>query len=235
MKISVCIATYNGEEFVARQLDSVLKQLKQEDEIIIVDDYSIDRTLDVIKGNYGERVKIIRNNENLGVIKSFERAISIASGDIIFLCDQDDVWESDKVATVLAEFSRQNAELVVHDAFVVDGELNLLHSSWNDYNQNHQKGLFGNVVKNSFTGCCMAFRNELKKDFLPFPDSIDMHDQWIALVAMMKKRKIVYIDQPLIKYVRHGGNVTGTKKRTFLQKVKGRINISLALLKAKIK
>jgi hypothetical protein len=79
------------------------------------------------------------------------------------------------------------------------------------------------VLKNAFTGAFMAFKRELIPMITPFPQTIEMHDQWIALVAMMEKKKIVFIDDKLVKYVRHGGNVTGMKRRSFSEKLKGRI------------
>src|SRR3954468_8252019 len=117
--LSVCMATYNGEQFVIRQLDSVLKQLNRQDEVIVVDDGSKDNTVQVIKNHFGDLVQVYVNESNLGPIKSFEKAISLAKGDILFLCDQDDVWEDNKVESVLAAFEEQRADLVLHDAYVV--------------------------------------------------------------------------------------------------------------------
>ncbi len=222
--LTVCLATYNGAEFVVRQLNTVLKQLSANDEVIVVDDGSKDNTVQVIRETYGDRVQVYVNEKNLGVIHSFEKAISLAKGDILFLCDQDDLWEDDKVETVLKAFNNEKADLVVHDAYVVDGSLEIISPSWNDYNQNNiNQGIFGNILKNAYTGAFMAFKKEIKEDILPFPASIEMHDQWIALVCMMTKKKITFIDKPLMKYVRHGGNVTGMKKRSLSAKLKGRI------------
>ncbi|MFS0775283.1 glycosyltransferase family 2 protein [Neobacillus sp. 3P2-tot-E-2] len=231
MKKTVCMATYNGEKFVVRQLESVLKQLEMEDELIIIDDRSSDNTVQTIKEQFGERVKVHVNDTNLGAIKSFEKAISHVKGDIVFLCDQDDVWEDEKVETVMKAFKEENADLVVHDAVVVDGNLDVINPSWNDYNRNNiNQGILGNILKNAYTGAFMAFKKELLSDILPFPQSIEMHDQWIALVSMLKKKKIVFIDKKLMKYVRHGGNVTGMKKRSLYVQLKGRIGTISALL-----
>lgn len=222
--LSVCMATYNGSQFVVRQLESVLKQLGENDEVIVVDDGSKDDTVQVIRKTFGGRVQVYVNEQNLGVIHSFEKAISFAKGDILFLCDQDDIWEDDKVEQVLKAFKEENASLVIHDAYVVDGNLEILNPSWNDYNHNNIKqGIFGNIIKNAFTGAFMAFKKELKDAILPFPPSIEMHDQWIALVCMLEKKKITFIEKPLMKYVRHGGNVTGMKKRSLPAQLKGRM------------
>ncbi|WP_160722725.1 glycosyltransferase family 2 protein [Bacillus sp. USDA818B3_A] len=228
--LSVCMATYNGERFVIRQLDSVLKQLNSDDEVIVVDDGSKDHTVQVIKDHYGDRVQVYVNERNSGVIKSFEKAISLAKGDILFLCDQDDVWEDHKVQTVVTAFQEQQADLVVHDAYVVNGELQVINPSWNDFNHNNiNQGIFGNILKNAYTGAFMAFKKEVVPLILPFPSSIEMHDQWIALVCMVKKKKIVFLDTPLVKYVRHGGNVTGMKKRSRMTQIKGRLRTISAI------
>ncbi|MGJ7910701.1 glycosyltransferase family 2 protein [Neobacillus sp. LXY-1] len=234
MMLSVCMATYNGEPFIVRQLDSVLKQLSPNDEVIIVDDGSKDRTIPLIKETYGDRVQVYVNEKNVGAIKSFEKAISLAKGDILFLCDQDDVWEDRKVSEIVRAFEDPGTTLVVHDASVVDGHLKVIDPSWNHYNANNiNQGIVGNIIKNAFTGAMMAIRKELVSDILPFPPSIEMHDQWIALVCMMKKQKITYIDQPLMKYVRHGGNVTGMKKRSLSSQLKGRVKTLSAITRYK--
>ena len=113
MNLSICLATYNGVQFVVRQLDTVIKQLQDIDEIIVVDDCSTDDTVQFIQHTYGDRVKVFVNEQNMGAIKNFEKAISLATGDIIFLCDQDDIWEDHKVETVLNVFDEQNADFVV--------------------------------------------------------------------------------------------------------------------------
>ena len=231
MMISVCLATYNGEKFITRQLDSLVNQLTESDQIIVVDDGSKDQTVDLIKEKYGDRVEIHVNDKNVGAIKNFEKAISLAKGDILFLCDQDDIWEDHKVKKVLLAFNDQRADLVIHDAQVVDGNLESLHPSWNKYNGNDvNQGLIGNIKKNAFTGAMMAFRKDLVPKILPFPPSIEMHDQWIALVCMLEKKNIVYIDESLMKYVRHGGNVTGMKKRSLGEQIKGRLGTISAVL-----
>lgn len=230
--LSVCLATYNGEDFVVRQLQSVLKQLNDSDQVVVVDDCSKDQTVSLIKETFGDRVEVYVNASNSGPVKSFEKAISLAKGDIVFLCDQDDVWEEEKVERVVNAFHNQDADLVLHDAYVVDGNLQIIHSSWNQYNNNQvNQGIMGNIMKNAFTGAMMAFKKELVPFFLPLPRTIEMHDQWIALAAMLNKKKIVTIQEPLMKYVRHGGNVTGMKKRSLFEQIEGRLGTVSAILK----
>lgn len=223
------MATYNGEQFIEKQLDSILIQLTSEDEVIIVDDNSFDQTVEIIEKITRKTETLVRtlvNPQNVGPIKSFERAISQAKGEVIFLADQDDQWLPDKVTVVMEQFQKENAQLVIHDAIVIDGQGQTLSQSWNKYNENAQTtSIFKTLFKNGFTGCMMAFTEKIAQEILPFPSSIEMHDQWIALVAIKNKDKITVINQPLMNYVRHGGNVTGISKRSKSAQINGRLKM----------
>ena len=119
--VSVCIATYNGEMFIEEQLVSILSQIDVRDEVIIVDDASTDRTLKLVENLADDRVKIVALEENIGHTKAFERAISFASKDIIFLSDQDDIWFPGKYQRVLEEFStKESPILVVHSLSLIN-------------------------------------------------------------------------------------------------------------------
>src|SRR5690606_17055698 len=100
MKISVCIPTYNGEKYIKAQLESILVQLKPEDEVIISDDSSTDNTIEVIKLFADQRIKLFTNNKFKSPKFNLENALSKATGDIFFLADQDDIWEKDKIFTL---------------------------------------------------------------------------------------------------------------------------------------
>ena len=120
MKISVCLATYNGEKYIKEQLDSILPQLSANDEIIISDDNSTDDTINIIRSLNDERIKIYVNKTK-GIVKNFENALNNASGDIIFLSDQDDVWKNDKVKKILSAFSSDNSlTFVFSNAEIID-------------------------------------------------------------------------------------------------------------------
>lgn len=222
------MATYNGESSIERQLNSILPQLTEDDEVIVVDDCSTDKTVQLInsmKNNRSIPIHIFLNTKNMGPIKSFERAISYSTKDFIFLSDQDDEWFPDKVSIVIKEFKTTNCDLVVHDAIVVDGENNVLDISWNHFNKNNvNQRILGNIFKNAFTGCMMAFSKSLVSKILPFPEKIDMHDQWIALIAMKCNLRISIIESPLMFYVRHGKNATGIERRTISEMILGRYN-----------
>ncbi len=210
MKISVALAAYKGEQYISEQLESILSQLGEDDEVIVSDDYPEGKTKDTVLtlASEDKRIRYIEGKGN-GVVKNFENALTHCTGDVIFLSDQDDVWMPDKVECVMKEINR-GAELVLHDASVTDALLNIKDES---YFSVHGSDLsfFGNLMRNTFVGCCMAFTKELMLETLPFPEGLPMHDWWIALVALKKKRKTVLLRKPLILWRRHGENVTGGK------------------------
>lgn len=121
------------------------------------------------------------------------------------------------------------AQLVLHDAFVTDAELNITEPSYFAVHSSNAS-FISNIVRNSFVGCCMAFRRELLDFCLPFPENLPMHDWWIALAAMKKHKKTVLLDKPLIYWRRHGETVTG-KASTFAQKLRWRVKIVSDLIK----
>lgn len=205
--ISVCMATYNGELYIRQQLDSILLCLGERDELVVSDDGSTDATIEIVKSYVfkDRRVKLV-NGPHRGVVANFSSLISLAKGDLIFLADQDDIWRADKVSTVKAAFETEGATLVTHNARIVDSEgvpngdslFNLRGS---------RAGLLKNIVKNSYVGCCMAFKSGLVNSILPIPDNVEMHDWWIGLVGEMVSRP-VFIDDELIDYRRHSANVS---------------------------
>mgnify|MGYP002597725427 FL=1 len=127
-KISVCIATYNGEKYIKEQINSILPQLKNCDEIIISDDHSSDKTLDVIFQINDSRIQVYLNDKEKGYTSNFENALSKATGSIIFLADQDDIWKSNKVEVL--QKSLEDSDLVVSDAEVVNGDLDVISPSF---------------------------------------------------------------------------------------------------------
>lgn len=231
MKISVALAAYKGEQYIAEQIESILCQIGDDDEIIVSDDYPEGKTRDIVL-NLASKDKRIRyiEGEGKGVVKNFENALRNCKGDVIFLCDQDDVWLPGKVESIMNEI-RNGASLVLHDASVTDADLNITDES---YFSSHgsNASLIGNMIKNSFVGCCMAFTKELMLETLPFPKKLPMHDWWIALVALKKSRKTVLLRKPFILWRRHGDNVTG-KKTSFVQKIAWRLRIVSSLARIK--
>ena len=205
--ISVCMATYNGEKYLKDQLDSILKQIQSSDEVIISDDGSNDSTRYIIEEFQKEYKNIyLVDGPKRGVQKNFENALKHARGDILFLSDQDDIWMDGKVERVLKEFENSKTLCVVHDAEIVDGNMNKVKDSFFEL-KNGKPGLLHNLYRNAFIGCCMAFRKCVFEKSYPFPDHIEMHDWWIGLVAECMGNT-VFIYEPYLKYRRHGDNAS---------------------------
>lgn len=221
--ISVCVATFNGEKYIKEQLDSILMQIGEKDEIIISDDGSTDKTLEIVESYKDFRIKLFRNSfKNL--ILNFQFALSQAKGDYIFLSDQDDVWLPNKVRVCLENLITY--DLVVSNCKVVDHNLNVINDSFFGLN-NSKKGLISNLIKNSYLGCCLAFKKEILLKVLPFPKSIAMHDIWIGFVSEIFY-KTKFIEEPLVLYRRHGKNESPTGENSpygLIQKMEFRFNI----------
>ena len=226
-KISVAMAAYNGEEYIEEQVKSILNQTRQIDELIISDDGSKDRTIEILKKINDKRIKIVNGPRN-GIKKNFENAIKNTTGEIIFLADQDDIWEKDKVKIVLKNLKGDEVTLVVHNACIVDKDLksiNLDSFGW----RKSKAGVVKNVIKNSYIGCCMAFKREVLKYILPIPDTIEMHDQWIGIINEKKCGKSLFIRDKLIKYRRHENNSSNMSHHPISVMIKNRLNFVKAL------
>lgn len=229
MKISICMATYNGAKYVKKQLISILNQLSENDEIIIVDDCSSDNTIRIINSFKDNRITLIENKYNMGFIKTFERAIKYSSGDIIFLSDQDDIWVEGKVSIIKKYFQEENIDIVFHDAIVIDEKKNILFNSFTEMRKIFISPVM-NFISNTFTGCCMAFKANIKDDILPIPSNAGYHDRWIVIIAGLTGAKIKFIPDKLIYYVRHNNNVSPLKRRNLLKILIDRMNLLISII-----
>ena len=128
-QVSVAMAAYNGEAFIEAQIASILPQLEEGDELVISLDPSKDRTAEIIEGFADSRIRLLPGLGE-GVQKNFENALRHCGGEILFLCDQDDVWAPDKVESVLSVFAARDALLVLHDAQIADGALHVTEPSF---------------------------------------------------------------------------------------------------------
>ncbi len=225
MKISVALAAYNGEKYIGQQLESILVSLGENDEVVISDDNPKGKTKAVIESFNDSRIRYIEGKSK-GVIKNFENAIINCTGDVIFLSDQDDIWLPEKVPMVMEKIN-SGADLVVHNADITDENMEFICTTFQA--KGFTRGYFQNIMRNSYMGCCMAFKREILPLVLPFPDDIPMHDQWIAVIAE-EYLNIEVIDTPLIKYRRHAENVTGGAT-TLAQKITWRVNLIKELKK----
>ena len=238
MKTSIALCTYNGEKFLREQLDSIALQTLLPDELVACDDRSCDSTMEILQ-EFRERVSfpvhIHQNEENLGSTKNFEKAIRLCSGDIIALCDQDDVWKPEKLER-LGEALHANPEAgyAFSDADLVDEHLKPLGCRlWDSigfrgeikklFIQGEQLRCF--IRKNVVTGASMIFRASVGRMAMPFPTKGDfwVHDGWIALISSTVGHLGVPVDEALISYRIHPNQQMGfsdqpQKKQSLLYK-----------------
>jgi hypothetical protein len=210
MKVSVCMAARNGEKFIQEQISTVLPQLALSDEFIIVDDASKDRTLDVIAKCDDDRLMLIRHESRQGIVPTFEHAIRSATGDIVFLCDQDDVWPQNKVSKVMQVFCEHaEVSLVVTNLRVIDEKGEWPSDSKGTKRRPFDSRLLPNLFSNRFQGSTMAFRSSLIPELLPFQQGCHvLHDAWIGLRNTIAGGRCYYLNEELLLYRRHSRNAS---------------------------
>ncbi|WP_077612359.1 glycosyltransferase family 2 protein [Clostridium sp. Marseille-P2415] len=221
--VSVLLASYNGEKYIGKQIESVLNQSFTDLTIVISDDLSEDRTPAIIREyeeRYPDRVKSLENNERSGSAQNnFFRLLAAVTDEYVMLCDQDDVWLPDKVEATLREMKRMEADygtdipLLVHsDLSVTDEEGRILHESMAAYQKIavHDNRLSHYLVENNITGNTVMINKAFLRFLIHFPDECVMHDWWLGLLASCFGR-IAYVDRPLVLYRQHGGNQVGSR------------------------
>jgi len=237
--ISVCIATYNGEFYIKEQIHSILKQLGENDEIIISDDNSSDNTLKILKSFDDKRIRIyINNNFNVNdknhvkISANFENALLKSSGDFIFLSDQDDVWCDNKVTEMLSLLEMY--DLVISNGYISNGIKDECKKMI--FEKSPIKNLCHDFFRLDYYGCCMAFKRNVMINSLPFPKSLPLHDGWIGLIAKYTGNSFFY-NKPLIYYRLHSSNFSNNGN-SLIYKVMYRVfvffNLFIRILKFKI-
>ncbi len=212
-KVSIVVATYNGELFLEKQLQSVISQTYSNLEIIVCDDCSTDTTLDIVKKfqQLDNRVQVITNNNNKGYVKNFETGLNCCSGELIALCDQDDIWEKNKIEILV---NKIGSDVLIHsDASLIDENDNLFSNSYVEYSHKLTKphNLIEIINNGIVTGCTSMFKKELLSYILPFPNKLYVHDKWISVVAFVHGT-VGFVKLPLIKYRQHSYNQIGATK-----------------------
>jgi glycosyltransferase involved in cell wall biosynthesis len=226
--VSVCIATYNGENYIREQLESILVQLGSQDEVIISDDGSQDLTLDILYSFKDDRIRIFENSFQ-NVVSNFEFLIRQSKGDLIFLCDQDDVWNRNKLQITKGYFNVYPSNiLVISNLVLIDKFGNDLGLKFFNYGFN--SSLAVNLIKNNFIGCGMAFKSSLKPFILPIPKTIPMHDWWIGCIALIFGN-VSFLNQSLVFYRRHDSNVTSGKSSNYYKRLSWRVILVKELIK----
>lgn len=221
-RVSVAMASYNGAPDIALQIESILKNLENNDELVISDDGSTDNTVEIIKryAKDDSRIRLVQGPGN-GVKANFTNAMKNCRGKYIFLSDQDDIWFDDKVKKIIPLLKKH--DLVVHDCVVTASSISqVIKPSFFKY-RNSGSGLMKNIYKNTYIGCCMAFSRRLMAKVIPIPNEIEMHDQWIGVLNDSLYKNTYFLNEPLIYYRRHGTNVSSFEHYPLMKMIKNRI------------
>jgi glycosyltransferase involved in cell wall biosynthesis len=231
IRCSIAICTYNGTRFLPDQLESIRRQTSAPFEVVVSDDGSQDETVLVAREmltEWGVAYKILRNDSPLGVSKNFEQAVLATSGDIVVLCDQDDIWHPTRLERAVAQFeARPDLTLLFSDARMVDaaGEplgyslFDALEISSADRAAIHEGSGFSTLLRrNVATGATMAFRRSLLDVAAPFPVEW-VHDEWLTILAAAVGT-VDLLEEPLIDYRQHGGNQIGAREPSLGHKIR---------------
>ena len=233
--ITIALCTYQGAQYLSQQLHSLLAQQRLPNEIVVFDDASKDDTWELLRSfasnaaTLNVHVVLHRNPTNIGYVANFTQALLATRGDLIFLCDQDDVWHADKISSFADEFERRPDLLMLHsDADLVDKEglslnctlFGALKVSHEELNAVHRGEAFKVLLKNNIvTGATMAVRRSVIANGFAVPNGW-IHDEWLAVVAATQGC-VDCLETATIDYRQHGNNQVGARPRGFIERVTG--------------
>ena len=224
--ISVAMASYNGQDYIVKQLDSIRCQTKPVDQCIIVDDCSTDETVTIIENCQKEHpdlpICLYRNEQNLGYRRNFKKAVSLTNGDYIFLCDQDDIWNLDKVEKMIDIMKTNTSILALNSSFTFidefdkpkEVELIPAFSNNNLYRRPVAKDALVEIpfdemlIQNGFQGCACCMRKEIKELFLQCFTEQRFHD-WLINLLASANHGLYFYNHPLFQYRVHSKNTIG--------------------------
>lgn len=217
MKVNILLSTYNGEQFLAEQIQSIQEQTVQDWKLLIRDDGSSDKTQDIISAFVAQDNRIHWVNQedtrNLGVIKSFHNLVQQEEADVYFFSDQDDIWLPNKLELSLLEAQKYPSDMplmVYMDLMVVNQELQVLSESMIRSQSGHANTeLVQELTENTVTGGVAMINHALAQLWTQTEDIL-MHDWYLALLAT-SFGKLIYVDQPGELYRQHDNNVLGAR------------------------
>ena len=219
MSISIAMATYNGAKYIREQIDSIQNQTIQEFELVVCDDNSIDDTYLILKDYEvrDNRIKVFKNETNVGFKKNFERVIELCQGDYIALCDQDDIWLPDHLEVLIKAIDDKSQLACGKPIFV--NELNEeLPKKFNyfmmDYIPENNEDLARHffLCRGMLQGASMLIKRSFFKKALPIPKGASYHDTWFTALACFSGG-VKYVDKPVMRYRRYGNAVTSMSRK----------------------
>lgn len=228
--VDILLASFNGENFIAEQIETILHQSYPNIRLIIGDDESFDGTEAIIRKyaeKYPDKILPVFFEENVGVSQNFSRLADYADAPYVMFADQDDLWFPKKVEICLQKMQEAETQygdetpILVHtDAIVIDNQKNVLAKSFRKYSkmQPGRTRLAHVLMQNVALGCTIMMNRSLVNLSFPIPSEADMHDYWIGLVTAAFG-KFVYVDKPTLYYRQHGNNIIGAYEHRFFRDV----------------
>ena len=231
MKVSVVMAAYNGSEYVTEQLNSIDNQSMNPDEIIVVDDASTDNTAELVRQFLDSTDidgRLIIHEKNKGYRDTFFDALKYADGDIIFLCDQDDIWHSDKIKRMLDVMDKNKSVKALNTSYkLIDGDGEYIYEGIRNKRRNKDKRAFYSISLeevlryNAAMGCTMAFTRDIKDKLLAHIDEVMTYNiphDWIINIAAAMDDGLFMLNEELISYRLHGDNTIGLNRADTIEK-----------------
>lgn len=226
VNVSICMATYNGRRYLRQQLDSILPQMRDRDELIVLDDASKDDTVAIVQGYGDARIHVHQNKVNLGHVQTFSKVLGLASQPYLLMADQDDIWADGRLDRMREALAQPGIWLVSGNSKFIDaggGEVIPIHPDLDPADSvRHCVNILRIFTgKTFYDGCTMAFRKELAPLVLPIPAYVESHDLWIAMAANLVRANLHLADVTLYRRI-HGGNAS-VGKRPLVQKLWSRV------------
>ena len=238
MQIDILMATYNGEKYISKQIDSILCQTYQDWKLIIRDDCSTDATRAILlqyAKEYPDKIYVVDDSKgNIGVVRNFKELMKYSQNKYAMFCDQDDIWKATKIADSISEMQQigiadeKTPAMVFSDLTVVDSDENVISDSF--LSRNHlevkkielEQLIFWNVV----VGNTILINQPLKELMLDMPDDAGMHDHWAVLACIANNGIVRFLNKQTVLYRQHSENVVGDKYETIFNKLKKIFSLS---------
>lgn len=233
--ISVCMAVFNGEKYLSEQISSILSEISERDELVIVDDCSSDSTVDIVKNFNDQRIKLYINDRNYRHVYSFGQAITYANNSVIFLSDQDDIWNPGRVTRMLSALRSSKVSLVTSNFDWINSHGECIEIRYDGVHSIDSRRWIKNILdiyigKTNYYGCAMLLSKDLLYFVLPIPKYVESHDLWIALAANLIGSN-QHLDDRTFKKRHHESNATSTiSTRPIHRKLWARVIFTISLI-----
>ena len=210
-KVSIIIPTFNGQEFLKETIDSALKQTHCNTKVVVIDDCSTDATLDVLR-TYEGKLDLIKNDQNLGLTKTFNKVLNLIESDYFILLGHDDVLPENHIKLLLTEFTTKEVAAVHCNSILINKKGKTGNLVRNDEKQKRERVMFHLSIDNFINSCGMMHRTDVFKRAGGWDESFRNYGEWLYYIKVLRYGIIKYTTKSISKYRRHDTNITNTFK-----------------------